>query len=619
MAVDLKELRNRRIPQFVVAYAAGGWAVLEVIDQVSDRGILPGVIYRVALTLFLCGFPGALIVSWFHGAKGAQTAPAVEKLLLALVTVLALGAGVAVARASIAPASSRPAGPVVLKPNEDPRRVAVLYFTAEGGGDEAKLLASGLTESLIDELSTVKALTVVSRNGSELYRHHRPSLDSIGRALRVGTLVDGRVAVAGDRVRVTVSMIDAKDGSQFDSKNFESKRSDLFNLQDSLSLQVADFLRRKVGQEMGQIELRRTTNVVGAWELLQKASLTGERADEALGRGDVQAASETLVAADSILAQAGAADPSWVEPVTRRGWLAYRQSRLTGLDRPQYRKWIGKGLVWADSALAMAPKNPSALELKGTLLYWKYLLNLYDSDAAAQQAFAEAEKLLRASATPSAEATLSHLLMRKGETPQAKIAALNSYDADPFLKSANLTLWRLTRASWDLGDDVETKRWCDEGLRRFPDYYRFHQCQLMLYALPNVPPDIPAAWNDLRRYVELSPPQDTLIDEKEGLQYMAMALVRAHLPDSARAVALRGRASPQIDPTRDIALLESITRGWLGDWKEAVSLMGLYLSANPSVVDAYKDAVNGDSGSSMYWYNEGLKSQPGFRALLGLK
>jgi TolB-like protein len=614
-AFSLANLRERRIVQFLVAYAAGGWAVLGVVDQLVDRGILPGAVYRVALALLLCGLPGALILSWFHGARGAQKAPTIEKWLLGIVAVLSLGAAFAVARSDVSPAASEAAGPVELKPNEDPRRVAVLYFDTQGGGDDAEFLATGLTESLIDELSTVKALKVVSRNGSELYRHQRPPMDSIGRALGVGTIVDGKVAVAGDRVRVNVSMIDASDGSQFQSTSFDRKRADLFDLQDTLSLQVADFLRRKIGQEMGQIELRRTTHSVEAWELLQQASVAGERATEAVRRGDVPGASRELVQADSILARAEQADPSWVEPITRRGWLAYRQSRLGGFDRSQYGEWISIGLARADSALALAPDDPSALELKGTLLYWKYLLNLYDDEDQAQSAFSQAEALLRKADTPSARASLSHLLLNEGETAQAKIAAQSSYDADPFLENANLTVWRLTRASWDLGDSRETARWCNEGLRRFPDDYRFHQCQLMLYALPDVPSDIPAAWEDERRFVELSPPQIRTISEKQGLQYMAMALVRADLPDSARAVAVRGRASPSIDPLRDIALLESIPRCWLGDWDEAVRLMGLYLAANPSTVAAYKESV---AKGQVYWYHEGLQNQPRFRALLGL-
>ncbi|NNF29037.1 MAG: hypothetical protein HKN73_17570, partial [Gemmatimonadetes bacterium] len=65
----IKALRERRVAQFLVTYAAAGWLVLQLVDQVVDREVLPEVVYRVALTLVLCGFPGALIVSWFHGAK----------------------------------------------------------------------------------------------------------------------------------------------------------------------------------------------------------------------------------------------------------------------------------------------------------------------------------------------------------------------------------------------------------------------------------------------------------------------------------------------------------------------------------------------------------------------
>jgi tetratricopeptide (TPR) repeat protein len=316
-----------------------------------------------------------------------------------------------------------------------------------------------------------------------------------------------------------------------------------------------------------------------------------------------------------MLAGAEAADPSWVEAVTRRGWLAYRQSRLGGFDRAQYDEWIRVGLGHADRALLLAPGEASALELRGTLLYWRYLLNLIPDPDQANDAFREAERLLRAAGTPSAKSSLSHLLSRKGDVQLAYAAARDSYDADPFLENANLTLWRMTRTQWDLGDDRQTRRWCDEGLRRFPDDFRFRQCQLMLYALPGVPSDIPAAWEQMRTFVEMSPPQVREINAKQGLQYVAMALVRAGLPDSARAVMVRGRASPEIDPVRDIALLESMPRSWLGDWEEVVRLMGLYLSANPSAVDGYRTAI---ASNELYWYHSRLQDRPEFRALLGL-
>jgi len=612
--VDFKDLRERRVVQFLLTYAAAGWLVLQLVDQVVDRSVLPEVVYRVVLTLVVCGFPGAVIVSWFHGARGAQEAPTIEKWLLGVVSIFAVSASAWVARANVA--AGVPGGPIELGDTEDPRRVAVLYFGSQGGGDDAEFLATGLTESLIEELGTVDSLTVVSRNGSQLYRDEpRPAPDSIGRALAVGTLVDGTVAVAGDRVRVTINVVNAADGKQLESTRFERPRQEIFDLQDTLSLQVADFLRRQIGQELGQIVLRRGTSSQEAWELVQQAAVVTDRAREALGNGDVEGASQSYEVADGILGRAETADPTWAEPITRRGWLAYRQSRLGGFDRAQYDQWIAVGLVHADRALATEPGDASALELRGTLLYWRILLNLIPDPNVASDAFQEAERLLRAAGTPSAKSSLSHLLSRKGDVQLAYAAARDSYDADPFLENANLTLWRMTRTQWDLGDDRQTRRWCDEGLRRFPEDFRFRQCQLMLYALPAVPPDVPAAWERMRVFVEMSPPQVREINEKQGLQYVAMALVRAGLADSARAVMVRGRASSEIDPVRDIALLESMPRSWLGDWEEVVRLMGTYLSANPSAVDGYKQSL---ASNELFWYHSRLQDRPEFRALLGI-
>jgi TolB-like protein len=613
--VDFKDLRERRIAQFLVSYAAVGWVVLQLVDQVVDRSVLPEVVYRVALTLFLCGLPGALIVTWFHGAKGVQRAPPVEKWLLGAVAILAVGASVIVARANTRVDEVESAS-IVLSDTEDPRRVAVLYFDTQGGGEDAAFLAAGLTESLIDELGTVDSLSVVSRNGSELFRQApRPPADSIGRALGVGLLVDGTVALAGERVRVTVDMVDAADGTQLRSTRFERPRAQLFDLQDSLSLQVADFLRAEIGLELGQIVLRRGTDSREAWERVQQASLVEDRADEALDLREVDQASATLVAADSILAIAEAADPGWVEPVSRRGWLAYRQSRLGGFDRATWDQWIEIGLGHADRALAIDPDDPSSLDLKGTLLYWRYLLGLIPDPEDADEAYRTAEDLLRAAGTPSAQASLAHLLVNRGEIQLGYAAARNSYEADPFLSNANLTLWRLTSSQWDLGDDRQSRRWCDEGRRRFPDYYRFQQCRLMLQSLPGVTPDIPEAWDALARFVELSPPQNAELNEKLGLQLVGAALARAELADSARAVMVRGRASAELDPARGVALRESIGRVILSDWDEATRLMGLYFSANPTAVIGYRTSL---AQNMMPWYHAGLEDQPAFRSLLGL-
>src|SRR6266513_928791 len=97
----------------------------------------------------------------------------------------------------------------------DARRVAVLYFTDLSRDSSLGHVAAGLTEGLIRELQKVSALAVVSANGVAPFRGKEDSVprDSIARALHAGTLVDGSVEPVGDRVRVTVRLVDGISGA----------------------------------------------------------------------------------------------------------------------------------------------------------------------------------------------------------------------------------------------------------------------------------------------------------------------------------------------------------------------------------------------------------------------
>jgi drug/metabolite transporter (DMT)-like permease len=123
----MQRLGERHMVRYTLAYLAAGWVVLQVIGELGDNGILPPVVFRAAFALYLCALPGALIVSWFHGAKGRQDVPRLEKILLAVVGVFALSATGFVVRANLTPAGEL-ARRVELPPEEDPTRVAVLYF-----------------------------------------------------------------------------------------------------------------------------------------------------------------------------------------------------------------------------------------------------------------------------------------------------------------------------------------------------------------------------------------------------------------------------------------------------------------------------------------------------------
>jgi len=493
---------------------------------------------------------------------------------------------------------------------EDPRRIAVLYFEPRSPQEEVPFLAAGLTEALISELSTVSALTVTSRNGSALFRGAVVPADSIGRTLKVGTIVDGTVALSENQIRVDVSFVNASTGDLFGRTRVERPRAELFELQDDLANEVAVFLRGILGEELELIERRAGSENVEAWELVQRAVAHEEQADVLWGTGDVEATMRQLAAADSLLGLAEQVSPEWIEPTYRLGWLDYTRSRVTGLDeRSAAGRWIGEGLEHAEIAISLAPDDPDALELRGTLKYWKYLLNLGGQPGESERLVRDAESDLSASvaANPqqaSAWSSVSHLFASQDRVAEAKLAALHSYEGDPYLRNAHLTLWRLFFTSFDLGDGLEAPRWCEEGQRRFPNAPRFTLCGIMAYALPEAEVDVSRAWALLEDYTELSSPEDRPFNELRGQMAVAMALVQAELTDSARAVAVRARGGPDVDPTRELAYWEAVVRSLLGDIDEAFSQLSIHFAA-----------IGAPEGGDL-WYLEPLRSDPRWDALV---
>jgi tetratricopeptide (TPR) repeat protein len=414
---------------------------------------------------------------------------------------------------------------------------------------------------------------------------------------------------------VSVSLVNAASGAEIGSKILERPRQEIFALQDDLAKEVAIFLRQRLGQEVELRKSRQRTNNPAAWELLQKAQEEIRGVDPLVTAGDVPAATRQFVRADSLLARAETADPKWVTPVTQRGWLAYRQARMSSsFDKADYAERIEKGMGHVDQALKLQPGDPDALELRGTLQYLRWLLNLAPDPAEAAQLMVDAEKDLRASvaANPqqaSAWTTLSHLLINKLETAEAKLAALRAYDADPYLTNANLTIWRLFSTSLDLEDGVEAKHWCGEGQRRFPTDPRFAECQIWLFALTSQKPDVNKAWSLLDEYVRLSPPNLRDFRRLRGQMLVAMALARAGLADSARSVAARSRADATMDPPRELVSFEAIVRTILGDKDEAIRLLGLYFATNPQ----QRTSIDKDES---WWYQD-LRGDPRYQALVG--
>ena len=126
-------------------------------------------------------------------------------------------------------------------------------------------------------------------------------------------------------------------------------------------------------------------------------------------------------------------------------------------------------------------------------------------------------------------------------------------------------------------------------------------------------PDIDSAWTFAAQYVHQSPGQDSAFTRRRLDMYVAGAIARAGLADSARRVLVRARAKPgsNIDPKHDLSAIEAIMRVMLGDQDEAVRLLKDYLTVNP-------EHRKGFATRTMWWWRD-LQSNPRFKSLIAVE
>jgi len=493
--------------------------------------------------------------------------------------------------------------------------IAVLYFDDRSPGKQLAYLADGLTEAVIGELSAVKQLKVISRNGVAPLKGKNLTPDSIAKLLSVGTLVTGRVTPRpNNRVRVEVELTDAMSGDQKGSTSLEDAQENMIALQDSLARQLSISLRRQVGAEVEELASRVGTRNTAAWDALQRARQTINEIDVHVGAGDVPGGLAKIAEADSQLARVESLDKNWREPIVQRAWLGYRAARLIDPTEPGFKKYVDDALANAERALRMSPTDADATEARGTLHYWQWLNNGAANPAAASALLESAEKDLVAATTANPRAAtawnvLSHLRINKGNYLDGKAAALRAYEADPYLTDVDRTIYRLFSTSLDLGDRVEATKWCTEGENRFPGAYRFIQCRLSLYALPGPKPNMAEVWKTYDEFLKSSPKQLQEYDKLRGKLLVALAFVRAGQPDSAMALAAANQGDSQVDPSGDLTNFASIVYAQAGDKETALQLYAKYLAMNPQQrAFAANDKVT--------WWMKDLRSDPRYQALV---
>jgi len=152
------------------------------------------------------------------------------------------------------------------------KTIAVLPFANMSTSEENEYFSDGITEEIINALSKVKSLKVTSRTSSFYFKDKNIPIKQIGKELNVSTILEGSVRLSGNTLRITAQLIQAKEDFHFWSETWDRKLENIFEIQDEISLIIADKLREQFGHfEIQEHLVEKQTDNLDAYEYSLKA------------------------------------------------------------------------------------------------------------------------------------------------------------------------------------------------------------------------------------------------------------------------------------------------------------------------------------------------------------
>lgn len=311
-------IRRRKVVQWGIAYTAGSWGLLQVLQFLTETYDWPTRVLKLSTLGFLIGLPIVLVLAWYHGDRGEQRIHGSE---VAIIFLLFLVAGDVFWRYEPADdaASRSAAGSNTFDTTAalDEKSIAVLPFADMSPKKDQEYMSDGMAEELLNVLATIPELKVIARTSSFAFKGEKIEIAEIARKLRVAHVLEGSVRTSGNKVRVTAQLIRAADSTQLWSESFDRPLDDIFAVQDEIADAIVQALRVRLLGTSENIREGGTTNLQAYQYYLQAVSAFN------------LSTRESLQDAETLLKQAIGLDPHFGRAWSRLGWVAYASS-LTG-------------------------------------------------------------------------------------------------------------------------------------------------------------------------------------------------------------------------------------------------------------------------------------------------
>jgi TolB-like protein/Tfp pilus assembly protein PilF len=260
MSGFFEEVQRRKVYRVAVGYIVAAGFIIQIGSAVFPAWELPNWTFRLVVVLLLVGFPIALILAWAYdvtpqGIRATPT-PSTPGSHRRRNVIMLIGIGVIISSA---------AG-FFLLPRVSARKIdksiAVLPFQNLSDEKENAYFADGIQDDILTNLSKIGDLKVISR--MSVMSYHGDGVRNareIGKALGVATLLEGSVRRIGNRVRVSVQLINADDDEHIWAEDYDRDLTDVFAIQTDLAQKIASSLQAKLSpNEKERLDQQPTQN-----------------------------------------------------------------------------------------------------------------------------------------------------------------------------------------------------------------------------------------------------------------------------------------------------------------------------------------------------------------------
>jgi serine/threonine-protein kinase len=271
------ELKRRNVYKVAVAYAVVAWLLIQAASILFPAFDAPPWVMKIFIIVIIFGFPVALIFSWAFEItpEGIKLESEIEpnksikrrtgrKIVAVTIALAVVAAGLFVyqlvlQRSTITPTAS--AARIEAATGAPNKSIAVLPFVNMSADKNDEYLSDGMTEELINVLAKVPGLRVPGRTSCFAFKgkNEEDIFRKVGDQLHVGTVLEGSVRKAGDKLRVTAQLINVSDGYHLWSKDYDGDVKDILNFQSNVAEQVVQALQVKLGGEGTRVLAKKPT------------------------------------------------------------------------------------------------------------------------------------------------------------------------------------------------------------------------------------------------------------------------------------------------------------------------------------------------------------------------